>query len=86
MSDLDHWGVPGRPTLLECLSAAVQYHKEQNDPHAATRSSLFKLAFSAIELHKKALANGIQFEDGKSPIAVAVTALRTIARNEGVLK
>jgi hypothetical protein len=78
--------LPGRPTLLECLSAATQFYNEQNDPRAATRSSLIKLAVTSIELHKKALANGIEFEDGKSPIAVAVTALRTVAKNEGVLK
>ena len=83
MSDLDHWGVPGRPTLLECLRAAIQYHKEQNNPNAATRSSLIKLAATAIELHKKALANGIPFADGKSPLAVAVAALETVRKNEG---
>jgi hypothetical protein len=78
--------LPGKPSLCELLSKAVAEYNAQNDPGAATRSSLFKLAFSAIELHKKALANGIEFEDGKSPIAVAVAALRTVAKNEGVLK
>jgi hypothetical protein len=80
---LDHWGVPGRPTLCELLAKAVQEYHQQNDPRAAQRSSLIKLAYSAIELHKKALAKGIPFEDGRSPIAVAVTALQTVRRNDG---
>jgi hypothetical protein len=82
---LDHFGVPGRPTLLECLRAAVQYHQEQNNPRAAQRSSLIKLACSAIDLHAIAMAKGVKpWPDGEGPLAVALTALQTVARNEGV--
>jgi hypothetical protein len=76
--------LPGRPTLLECLRAAVQYHNELNNPRAATRSSLLKLALTSIELHKKALEKGVApWPDGKGPISVALAALETVRKNEG---
>jgi hypothetical protein len=75
--------LPGKPSLCELLAKAVQEYNQQNDPRAATRSSLIKLAHTSIELHAKALAKGIQFEDGKSPLAVAITALQSVKRNDG---
>jgi hypothetical protein len=79
--------LPGKPSLCELLKAAVQIHNEQNDGSAATRSSLLRLAKSALELHVKAMENNVApWPDGKGPLSVAVTALKTVARNEGVLK
>jgi hypothetical protein len=81
------YALPGKPSLCECLKAAVEYHNAQNDPNSATRSSLIKLAHTSIQLHAKALANGIQaWPDGEGPLSVAVAALKTVAKNEGVLR
>jgi hypothetical protein len=79
--------LPGKPSLCELLSKAVREYNAANDPGAATRSSLIRLAKSAMDLHVKALANDVApWPDGKGPLSVAVTALETVARNEGVLK
>jgi hypothetical protein len=46
---------------------------------------LLKLALTSIDLHAHALAKGVRpWEDGKGPLAVALAALRTVAKNEGV--
>jgi hypothetical protein len=78
--------VPGHPTWLEVALDAIAKHKAQGeDRDGATKSSLLKLALTSIELHKTALAKGIKpWEDGKGPMSVALAALRTIAKNEGV--
>jgi hypothetical protein len=50
-----------------------------------TRSSLIRLARSALDLHIASLAKGIcpRDDDGLSqPLAVCVTALRTALRNQ----
>jgi hypothetical protein len=89
---------PGRPALLDCLRAAIQLHKaggrveavrsgDDNDREAAQRSSLLKLAKSAIELHAVSLARDVlpRTDDGHSkPLIVALTALNTIRKREGV--
>jgi hypothetical protein len=51
-----------------------------------TRSSLLKLATSAIELHAKGIANDLlprTADERSKPLLVALTALETILRNEG---
>jgi hypothetical protein len=58
--------------------------KEQSE---AQRSSLIRLAKSAIELHAVAMAKGVKpWADGEGPLSVACAALKTVAKNEGVLK
>ena len=47
------------------------------------RYSLIRLAYSAMQLYDKSLSKGVIWEEGKSPIAVAVTALQTVRRNYG---
>jgi hypothetical protein len=77
---------PGQPTLCEALAKAIREYHEGNDPRAATRSSLLKLALTSIELHKKAIANNVApWPDGKGPISVALACLKTVRKNEGVL-
>jgi hypothetical protein len=52
----------------------------------STRCSLLRLAKSALELHAKGIAEDVlpRTEDERSkPLLVALTALRTILRNEG---
>jgi hypothetical protein len=78
-------GVPGHPNWSECALDAIKKHKEAQgaDRNAATKSSLLKLALTSIELHKTALVKGVKpWPDGKGPLAVALSALRTVAKNE----
>jgi hypothetical protein len=73
--------IPGRPSLFDCLKVAAQYHRELHDGSAARRSSLIKLANNAMRLYDAGLRKGMQWEDGKSPLAVACTAMSTIRRS-----
>jgi hypothetical protein len=50
------------------------------------RSSLIKLAASAINLHKKGIEHDVlprTHDERSQPLLVALTALKTILRNEG---
>ena len=50
-----------------------------------TRSSLLKLALTSVRLHEKALAKGVvprTDDDRSQPLLLALTALRTILRNQ----
>jgi hypothetical protein len=55
------------------------------DQRAAQRSSLIKLAHSAFDLHLVSLAKGVCPRDaddgGSQPLAAALAALKTAARN-----
>jgi hypothetical protein len=92
MTSPERKDIPGRPNLLDCLKAAIELHKQggvvselrsSDDPdEAAQRTSLLKLALRSVELHAMTKARGIEFEDGKSPLAVAVAALSTVRRND----
>jgi hypothetical protein len=76
----------GRPSLMELLKAAVELHNEgslrRNSTARASRSSLIRLAHTAMRLHDAGIAKGVQWPEGKSPLAVAVAALGTAVRNQ----
>jgi hypothetical protein len=58
--------------------------RAQSEQHSAQRSSLIKLARSALDLHLVSSAKGVcpRDDDGASqPLAAALAALKTAARN-----
>jgi hypothetical protein len=80
--------VPGHPTWLECALDAIRKHKlggAIDRDEEATKSSLLKLALTSIRLQETAMMKGVRpWPDGAGPLAVALAALRTVAKNEGV--
>jgi hypothetical protein len=87
MSDCSHRLAASAAIRKLCDRSRIELlvlKRQQSDPR---RASLLKLALSAVELHSKCLALGEvpRSEDERSePLLVALTALETIARNEGV--
>jgi hypothetical protein len=82
MTDTAHRAAANRSIRKQLDDAHRAWLARQTQSEKA-RTSLIKLAHVSMELHLKALDRGLSFEDGKSPLAVANTALATVRRNEG---
>jgi hypothetical protein len=80
--------LPDRPSQLELMRAAIQLHKEW-PARMATRSSLIKLAHSAVRLYASSLAKDCvpRDEHGHAmPLVLAITCLQTIRQRYGDVK
>jgi hypothetical protein len=82
MSDTAHRAAANR-SIRKALDDAHRAWLARQEQGENQRTSLIKLAHTSMELHLKALDRGLTFEDGKSPLAVANTALATVRRNDG---
>jgi hypothetical protein len=86
MTDCSHRLAAGRGIRAQ-LDASHREWLAKRAQADGTRSSLLRLARSALELHVKGLTKGVlpRTDDGHSkPLLVALTALQTIERNTGV--
>jgi hypothetical protein len=86
MTDTAHRAASGR-SIRKMLDDAHRARLARRAQGENQRTSLIKLALTSLDLHATSLAKDVlpRTDDERSkPLLVALTALETIIRNEGV--
>jgi hypothetical protein len=86
-SSIPTWAAPGNSdwkTGIMKWADRQQAERAQSEQRSAEQSSLVRLAYSATRLHKAAIARGVSWPAGEgSPLALATTALASLAKQQG---